>query len=119
MNSNPENTFDSREETAMSSFKSLQSKRFVAGIMALMMLVIVLFSVTFIAAEAEHDCCGDDCSICSCIRLCENTLKQIGNGSIGQTVVIIPIFLLCISIPLSVCIFKQETPVSRKIRLNN
>ena len=103
----------------MSSFRNLQPKRLAAGIMALMMFVIVLFSVSFIAAEADHDCCGDDCPICACIHLCENTLEQIGSGVATQAAVIIPAILFCISILLSVCVCRQETPVSRKVRLNN
>ncbi len=103
----------------MGSFKDLQQKRFTAGIMALMMLVIVLFSVSFIAAEADHDCRGDDCPICACIRLCENSLEQIGSGAVAQAAFIIPAILFCISILFSVCVCRQKTPVSRKVRLNN
>ncbi|MCR5255510.1 MAG: hypothetical protein K6D96_06215 [Acetatifactor sp.] len=103
----------------MTGFKNLQSKRFAAGIMAMMMLVIVLFSISFIAAEADHDCSGDDCPICAGIRFCENTLEQISNGAAVQSVAVIPATLLCISILFSVCVRKQNTPVSLRVRLNN
>ncbi len=103
----------------MSSVINLQSKRLTTSIMTLMMLIIVLFSVFFIAAEADHDCCGDDCPICACIHLCENTLEQIGSGAAAQAAVIIPVILFCISILLSFCVCRQETPVSKKVRLNN
>ena len=103
----------------MSTFKNLQPKRFAASIIALMMLVVVLLSVSFIGAATDHGCSSDDCPICACIRLCENTLKQIGSGTAGQTVVIIPAILFSISMLLPVCIYRQETPVSRKVRLNN
>ncbi len=100
-------------------YRILQPKRFSAGIMAAMMLAVVLLSVSFIASEADHDCCGDDCPICAGIQLCENTLEQIGSGAAGQAAAITPAIFLCISILLSVCICRQETPVSRKVRLNN
>ena len=83
------------------------------------MLVIVLFSASFIAAEADHDCSGDDCPICACIQQCENTLRQIGSCAVGQSAVIIPAILFFISVLFSACIYRQETPVSRKVRLNN
>ena len=103
----------------MSSFKNSQPKRFAAGIIALMMLIVVLFAVSFITEEADHDCSGDDCPICACIQLCENTIQQIGSGAAAQAAVIIPAILFFISILLSVCVWSQETLVSRKARLNN
>lgn len=68
--------------------------------------------------ETDHDCCGDDCPICACIQFCENTLGMMGGGAAGQTAVIIPLILFFFSVFLSVCLFEQETPVSRKVRLN-
>ena len=75
-------------------------KRIAAGIMGILMLFIVLFSAFYIAAEADHDCTGEDCPICACIQQCENTLHQIGDGIASQAAVIIsfscsfPYFLL-------------------------
>ena len=93
--------------------------RIAAGVIGLMMLVFVLFSAFYIAAEADHDCCGDDCPVCSCIRNCENTLRGIGEGAALQlSAVITVLFVLLIAAVLAAAI-PQETPVSRKVRLNN
>ncbi len=94
-------------------------KRIAACIMVMLMLFIMLFSAFYIAAEADHDCTGEDCPICACIVLCENTLHQIGTGGSSLAAVIIPIFFLLVSVFLFAVPFLQETLVSRKIRLNN
>lgn len=94
-------------------------KRIMAGIMGILMLLIILFSAFYIAAEADHDCTGEDCPICACIHQCEKTLYQISDGIAVQTAVIIPfVFMLVIPVLFTVCI-QHETLISKKIRLNS
>ncbi len=94
-------------------------KRISAGIMGILMLFIMLFSAFYIAAEADHDCAGEDCPICACIAQCENILHQIGDGIASCAAVIISIVFLFVSVFLFATLFPQETLVSRKVRLNN
>ncbi len=94
-------------------------KRIAAGIMGLMMLIIVLFSAFFIAAEADHDCTGEDCPVCACIQQCENTLRGIGDGTAAQLSAVVPVFFLLFFAALFVAEFSQETLITRKVRLNN
>ncbi len=103
----------------MHSIVRLQSNRFVAGIMAVMMLVVVLFSVTFIVVEIHHDCCGEDCPVCACISQCESILQQFGYGMTLQAAVISLAVILVLCNFLSFFIRAQDSPVSRKVRMNN
>jgi hypothetical protein len=103
----------------MRSIARLQSNRFVAGIMAVMMLVVVLFSVTFIVVEIHHDCCGEDCPVCACISQCESILQQFGYGMTLQAAVISLAVILVLCNFLSLFIRAQDSPVSRKVRMNN
>lgn len=48
--------------------------------LALTVIVAMLFSVSYIAIEADHDCTGENCLTCCQISACENTLKSIGNA---------------------------------------
>ncbi len=93
--------------------------RITAGIMGLMMLVIVLFSSFYVAAEADHDCCGEDCPICAGIRQCENTLRRIGDGVAIQSAAVAPVILILFAAAFVNAVVSQDTPVSRKVRLNN
>ncbi len=54
----------------------IKSKRF-ASVLVLLVAFIMLFSVLFIALEADHDCCGEDCAICAQIQVCENLLRNL------------------------------------------
>ena len=95
-----------------------RSKRFAAGIIILMMLSFLMLSSVFIAHEADHDCCGEDCPICEFIQQCENTVRGEFLFSSGISV-IIPVLFVIFSVCLAADAFVKATPVSRKIRLNN
>lgn len=103
----------------MRDSKIFKSGRIAAGIMGLLLLITVLFSAFFIAAEADHDCRGDDCPVCACVRQCENTIHQIGSGTAASVSVILPIFFFLILSVRFTADFLRGTPVSRKIRMNN
>ena len=103
----------------MCNSNTAKANRIAAGIMSIMLLVIVLFSSFYIAAEADHDCTGEDCPICACIQQCDNTLRRIGNGSAAQSSAVVPVLFILFVSALFVAEFSQETLVSRKVRLNN
>jgi len=102
----------------MRSFNTSGILRIIAGITGLMMLVFVLFSAFYIAAETDHECCGEDCPICACVHLCENALHGFDDGAAVQSVsVVFPVLiLLATAFSAAAC---QETPVSQKVRMNN
>ena len=93
--------------------------RITAVILGLMMLVVVLFSAFYIAAETEHDCTGEDCPVCVCIQHCENTLRGIGEGISAPSSVIIPFLFVLLTTALFVTAVPSDTLISRKVRLNN
>ncbi len=95
-----------------------KQKRITAIILGLMVLVGMLFSAFYVVAEADHDCAGEDCPICAGLQQCENTLHQIGDGLAFQLAVIVLIVFLFVSVCRSALRFPLETPVSRKVRLN-
>lgn len=93
--------------------------RITAGIMGLMTLVLVLFSAFYIAAEADHDCCGEDCPICACIRQCENTLRGNGDGTAVRSAAFTRVILILFAAAFVIPAASQDTLISRKVRLNN
>ncbi len=95
-------------------------RRIAAGVTAFVMLVIMLFSAFYIAAEADHDCAGEDCPVCACIQQCETRMRVFGEGAGVQLSAVIPVlFVLLISSFLSAASFAADTLVSQKVRLNH
>jgi hypothetical protein len=54
----------------------IKSKR-LASVLVLLVACIMLFSVLFIALEADHDCCGEGCAVCAQIQVCEDLLRNL------------------------------------------
>ncbi len=94
--------------------------RTLAFIIAFLMLACVLCSFFLTAAEAGHDCSGEDCPICSVLELCERMGKRIRECGVAFFVIICLFPMLAegfVSIrEESGCM--TQTPVSRKVRLN-
>lgn len=107
------------EETAMASSRVSDHKRIAAGILGAVMLFIMLFSAYYISAQANHGCIGEDCPICACIAQCESTLRQIGTGMALQIAFVLSAAILLASCCLCASVIREETPVTRKVRLNN
>ncbi len=82
-------------------------------------LIVTLFSVLFIVKEADHDCIGEGCPICVCIRNAEHTLEQLGMGSAGMAGWMPAAALLILTVSCVLRAVPCETPISQKVRLNN
>ena len=94
-------------------------KRIAAGVTALVMLAVMLLAAFCVAVEADHDCTGEDCSVCACIRQCENALRQLGENFAALAVVLLPVLFLLFAAGFFVRQTALQTPVSKKVRLNN
>lgn len=106
----------------MQEYRLRGRKRAAAGILAFLVLSVLLFSAFFIAFEAHHDCSGeDDCSICFCIDECGKAILQVrfGYSSAVQTSVSLFLFLLTAAAVHYFAVKTFETPVSRKVQLND
>ncbi len=85
---------------------------------SILLLAVLLCSLIFIAAEAHHDCCGEDCLICACIRVCTSALRSVSLHAAVKTV--LAAVSLCLSAALIFLSFRLNgvTPVIAKVRLN-
>ncbi len=95
------------------------NKRLAAAFLAMAVLFFVLFSVFFIAHEADHDCSGDGCPVCALIQMCEDNIRQLGSGTAASAAVSVLVFLTLAMPVFTAFAINVSTPVSRKIRLNN
>ena len=95
------------------------AKRTAAGTLGWMMLVILLFSAFYIAAETDHDCIGRDCPVCAFIQRCEKTLHGAGGGTAILFSAVLPLLFVLFPAVQFAAEVSAETLVSRKVRLDN
>lgn len=92
-------------------------KRIRSAVAALLVGVLLVCAL-FIVAEGHHDCCGHDCAVCACIRLCErvlHTLRASGTAAAAASVTPALGFALCLPLLL---MGAKASPVSEKVRID-
>lgn len=96
-----------------------KKQRIFSGIVCIVFVLFTFVSLIYIVKEADHHCTGEDCPVCINIQQVEQTLRNLGTGTIDLTIVNLkPVFLtLLIICPL--WIIHCTTLVSQKVRLNN
>ena len=95
-------------------------KRFGALLLCVGLILVLSVSTAFIAHEADHDCCGEDCPICRTIAINISLLRTLG---LAVLAVLCLFFLLTVRSARFMreqnnCFF-PGTLVSWKIRLND
>ena len=83
--------------------------RIAALLLAVTILVIMLYSAFFVAAEADHDCVGEGCPICYQIDACQNTLKSL-SLAVCVTAVALRLHIFCAGVFLSARTMHKEIP---------
>ncbi|MCR4557984.1 MAG: hypothetical protein K5779_09205 [Saccharofermentans sp.] len=110
---------NSKNRTSASNIIIL--KRITAAVMCMMLFFVLLFTISYITLESDHDCCGRDCPVCECLEACGNALRlfRCGSGADSHnSIVSAHAVFLTLAIAFAALVFNRETPVTDKIRLN-
>ena len=94
-------------------------KRIIAILLAATVLFVMLYSALFIAAEADHDCVGENCPICYQINVCQNMLKNFSLAVCPAVFSAAFTYILCRSISARTDYAQSYTLVSLKVKLSN
>lgn len=98
----------------------LRNRRVFACVLCALLLFASLFSIFFIAAEANHDCVGEDCPICAVLAEAEETLDKLGTANPPSISFSAPAFLcLLLLLPAAGHVAARKSPVAEKVRMNN
>jgi len=69
--------------------KETGNKRRIAGLLALLLISIIIGASALEMAEAEHECCGEDCAVCMCLRTFDDAKAKLGAGLTLQAAAIL------------------------------
>lgn len=86
---------------------------------AVLLAFVLFFSVLFLLLEADHDCAGEDCPVCTLVSLCKDLLRQLLPGLTGTASVIVLPGVFRSEHSGSLSSVPLPTPVSRKVKLSN
>ena len=94
-------------------------KKLLALLLCAMLLLSLVFSISFISHEAGHDCAGEECQICAVISECTKVIERI--------LAVATVFVLCGAPLLFVrhesdfvaFLAEENSPVKLKVKLSN
>ena len=91
-------------------------KKIVALCLAATVLFVTLCSAFFIAAEADHDCIGENCPICYQVNVCQNILKNTLPAACAALSAAFA-YALCRNVSAYTIYLQRHTLISLKVEL--
>lgn len=82
-------------------------------------LLMVVLSISFVAENLEHDCTGEDCSVCAIMAECESEIRSLGGAILLSFAVAYAIKRLTEKIYDDTETLVASSLISQKVRLNN
>lgn len=97
----------------------MKKKRIIAVIFAVLFALSLIFTFSFIFANANHECVGDECPICAEIQSCEDFLKSVTTVAVvAATAVVVHKFGI-IALPSLKGRADNTSLISLKVKLSN
>ena len=94
-------------------------KRLAAVIFAAIIFIVFMTSLFAITHEADHDCIGENCPICTVIALCQNTLKMLSDVTVAVVALFTCFFFITSIIAFFRIVLYNKTPILLKDKLLN
>ncbi len=97
----------------------MTKKRALALITAAALLFAVLFSVVFLAENADHDCTREHCSICTQMEVCTQTLQRLAMVGVALSAMGAALRRACSDVRVRSFSLFTPTLVTLKVKLSN
>ena len=94
-------------------------KKLLALLVCAMLFLSLVFSISFISHEAEHDCVGEECVICAVISRCAEILERLlAVSALALLFGAVRSFVICV-VCASQSVCSTHSPVKLKVKLSN
>ena len=101
--------------------KMMTSKKIrILSFLTCFVIILVSFvSSAYVISHIEHDCTGENCSVCTSIYAAEHILDNLGTGKITPLALTAVIGFLVLSLSSIFSEIYIKTLIGNKVRLNN
>ena len=96
-----------------------RTKRTFSVAVCILFLFVTFASLFYIVKEENHHCTDEDCPICANIHQAEQTLRNVGNGTITIAAINPMPILFALLITGQFLLVSDTSLVSQKVRLND
>ena len=100
----------------------LKRPKLYKGGLQLLLAIAILVSVFFVATEtahALHGCEEENCPICAALEVSQENIRGALPGLAGAALVVFLAAWAFLRSPVRDCLICADTPVARKVRLDN
>lgn len=94
-------------------------KKNIAVIACVLFVFVTLASLFYIAKEENHQCTGEDCPICACIRQAEQIVKNVGTAVSYSAIADLGLVRITGVLAVGCLCVLCTTLVSQKVRLDS
>ena len=92
--------------------------RCVSVILCIVILSVTLISALYVASNAMHHCCEEDCPVCSYIDQCESILRGSDTGTAAPVLSALVILVSICAVHILNTSFSIPTPVALRVRID-
>ena len=96
-----------------------EKQRWQAWLLCILVAFVTFSSLFYVVEEQQHSCTGEDCPICACLQQAEQTLRTLGSGTAVPAMCGFVLLKVMQSVRKTTVCVLDNSPVSRKVRLNN
>ena len=93
--------------------------RVISMLLVVTVLFVMLFSASYMAVKANHDCIGEGCTVCHQMDLCKNFQKNLAAALLLAAIVGLLSFALICCVSLGHKTKVQDTLITLKVELLN
>ena len=95
------------------------SVKVLAGILGILVALSFVFSLFFVALEADHECEGEECHICRTLEVCEGILRQAGSAVTSKAALMATVWVVCLLAFPVITFVQDKTLVTDKVKMND
>ena len=100
--------------------RMLQKKRIISWIILIVFSFVIWGSSFFVITHSDHDCTGEDCSVCMELAECHKTLNTLSTAFMGSVHLAVMMFVLSVTVKsFTETRTDHSTLISLKVELLN
>ena len=93
--------------------------KFLCMAMIIVIIFVSLASLFYILSETEHECSGENCPVCACIHQAQQALRNFSSGAAAGQLMTAVFISLFAAFAVHFFVISCDSPVKRRVRLNN
>ncbi len=93
--------------------------KFLCMAMIIVIIFVSLASLFYIFSEMKHECSGENCPVCACIHQAQQALRNLSSGAAAGQLMTAVFISLFAAFAVHFFVISCDSPVKRRVRLNN